>query len=291
MPSQDDAKALKENAIWELAALEEMLAGEYDIRANSDFAKEINEQLSSDGRTQEVLSTKLSLSEKADFMAGYLAAEGSPNTLHNLQALRQMVNEPTNVYLEHIMEGTNAESNIRDTSSPLRGTVFSLDELGPSAVAAHNAALRALRKITDMYQAKALELHDASDRAMKANFKKLDGAEIARGMQAIARITEFGAKEVAQSISQFERLQNEHNLTVEDFAEVYGLATGILSGIALAVKQEAETLPGQIWFWHPDKKTLGQILAPAVNGESLEPWANVFLYEMEVLFKLMPKEK
>ena len=289
MPSQEKPRELKESAVRELAGLEQMLAGEYDIRANSDFAKEINELLSSDGRTQEVLSTKLSLSEKADFMAGYLAAEGSPNTLHNLQALRQMVNEPTNECLEHIMEGTNAGSNIRDKSSPLRGTGFSLDELGPSAVAAHNAALRALRKITDVYQAKALELHDASDRAMKANFKKLDGAEIARGMQAIARITEVGAEEVARSISQFERLQNEQNLTVDNFAEVYGSATGILSGIALAAKQEGETLPGPIWFWHPDKKTLGQILAPVVNGESLEPWADVFLYEMKVLFKLMPK--
>jgi len=289
MPSQEEPKELEENAVQVLAALEEMLAGEYDMRANSDFAREINELLTSNGRAQEVLSTKLSLSEKADFMAGYLAAEGSPSTLHNLQALRQMVNEPTNEYLEHTMEGTNAGLNIRDTSSPLRGTGFSLDQLGPSAVAAHNAALRALRKINDMYRAKALELHDASERAIKANFKKLDGAEIARGMQAIARITEFGAKEVAKSISQFERLQNEQNLTVESFAEVYGSATGILSGITLAVKQEGETLPGPIWFWHPDKKTLGQILAPVVNGESLEPWANVFLYEMKVLFKLMPK--
>jgi hypothetical protein len=54
MPSQEEPKELEENAVQVLAALEEMLAGEYDMRANSDFAREINELLSSNGRTQEV---------------------------------------------------------------------------------------------------------------------------------------------------------------------------------------------------------------------------------------------
>ena len=289
MSSQEEPRELRESAVRELAALEAMLASEYDTRANSEFARKINELLANDGRTQEVLSTKLSLSEKADFMAGYLAAEGSPSTLHNLQALRQMVNEPTNEYLEHIMEGTNTGSNIRDTSSPLRGTGFSLDGLGSSAVAAHNAALNALRQLAEVYRAKALDFHDASKRAMEADLKQLDGTGIARGMRAIAQINEFGAEEVAKCISQFERIQSDQNLTVQKFAEVYGSATGILSGIAVTVKQESEKLPGSIWFWHPDKKTMGEILAPVVNGKSLDPWTTIFMYQMEALFKLMPK--